>query len=209
MLTSRTAELEKRNRIAQKGIDGGSFIPRILEIKGKLSLTDEKIDDTGFYAVDSSADYYQIQNLTETVYDSGITIRVTDNDGGSSPIGTYTTVGAGEDIEAINSGGTNGFIKLDDGAFGASFVASIDYHVSTMAIYLPSYINIENFLGAFFNFKKDIPGDGNEWYVLGDFSTTSYEYDFKYNQEDNKIVIFAINAALRGKPYILTVFYKG
>ena len=34
MLVSRTAELEKRNRIAQKGKDGGSFIPRAIVISG-------------------------------------------------------------------------------------------------------------------------------------------------------------------------------
>ena len=154
MLTSRVAELEKRDRINARGIDGGSFIPKTLQIKGKLSLTDEKIDDTGFNAVDGSKDYYQIQNLTGiTVLNSGITIRVTDNDGGNSPIGTYTTVGAGEVIEAINASGVNGLIQLDDGAFGASFVASIDYHVVSTDIPLPRYINAENFLGAFFNFK--------------------------------------------------------
>jgi hypothetical protein len=37
MLTSRDAEIEKRNRISQKGKDGGSFIPRAILIKGTLN----------------------------------------------------------------------------------------------------------------------------------------------------------------------------
>ena len=34
MLTSRQAEVEKRDRLAQKGQDGGSFIPRAVTISG-------------------------------------------------------------------------------------------------------------------------------------------------------------------------------
>ena len=48
MLTSRASELEKRDRLKAKGIDGGSFIPRAILITGTLGASSTTIQLPGY-----------------------------------------------------------------------------------------------------------------------------------------------------------------
>ena len=53
MLTSRTAELEKRDRLNAKGIDGGSFIPRAILITGTLGVVSTNIQLPDYINLDN------------------------------------------------------------------------------------------------------------------------------------------------------------
>ena len=121
MLTSRVAELEKRDRLNAKGKDGGSFIPSAVLITGT------------------------------------------------------TKAGAGNDT----------------------------------IITLPRYVAIDNFLGAIITFRVNTAGAGDEWVVLGNDKASTKDFNFRYNQEDNTIILDDMDANVTEREFRLTVFYKG